>query len=128
MQLDTETASAILKSSAQCNAVAAEATSRIVELMQEGLAYRERIAELEAQLDIAKTAAEFATAGLEAARQRIAELEAALREIAEHPHNHVSRDREYYRDDDDYTMAIGIEFGHKECAEIARKALEGKKR
>ena len=35
MQLDTVTASEILKSAAQCNAVAGEATRRIVELMQE---------------------------------------------------------------------------------------------
>lgn len=37
MHLDTETAAAILKSSAQCNAVAEEATRRIVELMQEAI-------------------------------------------------------------------------------------------
>lgn len=49
MQLDTETASAILKSSAQCNAVAEEALQRIVELMQECRDHTERIAELEAE-------------------------------------------------------------------------------
>lgn len=50
MQLDTATAAAILKSSAQCNAVAEEATRRVVELMQEGIEYRARIAELETAL------------------------------------------------------------------------------
>jgi hypothetical protein len=47
MQLDTETAAAILKSSAQCNAMAEEATLRVVELMQEAIEHRERIADLE---------------------------------------------------------------------------------
>lgn len=50
MFLDTETASAILKASAQSNAVAEEATRRVVELMQESLDYRKRITELEAAL------------------------------------------------------------------------------
>ena len=35
MHLDTQTATAIIKSAAQCNAVAEEATRRVVELMQE---------------------------------------------------------------------------------------------
>lgn len=47
MQLDTKTASEILKSAAQCNAVAEQATQRVVELMQEAIEYRERIEELE---------------------------------------------------------------------------------
>lgn len=50
MQLDTETAKTIMAASEQCNAVAEEATRRVVELMQEAIEYRERIAELDAAL------------------------------------------------------------------------------
>lgn len=49
-QLDTKTAAAILKSSAQCNAVANEAMLRVVELMQAARVHTDRIAELEAAL------------------------------------------------------------------------------
>lgn len=50
MLLDTGTASKILKASAQANAVAEEATRRVVELMQEGIEYRDRIEALEGSL------------------------------------------------------------------------------
>ena len=53
MQLDTETAKTIRAPSKQCNAVAEESTRRVVELMQEAIEYRERIAELENALNIA---------------------------------------------------------------------------
>ena len=44
-------------------------------------AVSQRIAELEAHLDIAKAAAEFATAGLGAAKQRIADIKEAQRQF-----------------------------------------------
>lgn len=50
MQLDTETGAAVMKASAQSNAIAEEATRRVVELMQDAREYRERIAELEQAL------------------------------------------------------------------------------
>ena len=48
VQLDTETATIMMRSAERANAMAEEATRRVVELMQEAIEYRERIAKLEA--------------------------------------------------------------------------------